>query len=145
MFHDAPNIPHFGRAGEGMALRQGMFFTIEPMINAGRWEVKILADGWTAVTKDRSLSAQFEHSIGVTADGYEVYPLARRLRAAPRTPPDPGSAHGGPVTPRQRTQAYAIRKLTSSRARVETPTSRTDLRRIAPACRRQGLEYSRPE
>jgi methionyl aminopeptidase len=73
VFHDAPNIPHFGRAGEGMALRQGMFFTIEPMINVGRWEVKILADGWTAVTKDRSLSAQFEHSIGVTADGYEVF------------------------------------------------------------------------
>jgi methionyl aminopeptidase len=73
VFHDAPNIPHFGRTGEGMALRQGMFFTIEPMINAGRWEVKILADGWTAVTKDRSLSAQFEHSIGVTADGYEVF------------------------------------------------------------------------
>jgi methionyl aminopeptidase len=73
VFHDAPNIPHFGRAGEGPELREGMFFTIEPMINAGRWEVKILADGWTAVTKDRSLSAQFEHSIGVTADGYEVF------------------------------------------------------------------------
>ncbi len=73
VFHDAPNIPHFGRAGDGMVLKEGMFFTIEPMINAGRWEVKILADGWTAVTKDRSLSAQFEHSIGVTADGYEVF------------------------------------------------------------------------
>jgi methionyl aminopeptidase len=73
VFHDAPNIPHFGRPGDGPVLRQGMFFTIEPMINAGRWEVKILADGWTAVTKDRSLSAQFEHSIGVTAEGYEVF------------------------------------------------------------------------
>ena len=73
VFHDAPNVPHFGQPGEGPVLREGMFFTIEPMINAGRWEVKILADGWTAVTKDRSLSAQFEHSIGVTADGYEVF------------------------------------------------------------------------
>ena len=73
VFHDAPNVPHFGRPGDGPILRDGMFFTIEPMINAGRWEVKILADGWTAVTKDRSLSAQFEHSIGVTADGHEVF------------------------------------------------------------------------
>jgi len=73
VFHDAPNVMHFGRPGEGMALREGMFFTIEPMINAGRLDVKILGDGWTAVTKDRSLSAQFEHSIGVTADGYEVF------------------------------------------------------------------------
>jgi methionyl aminopeptidase len=73
VFHDAPNIPHFGRPGDGVVLREGMFFTIEPMINAGRWEVKILADGWTAVTKDRSLSAQFEHSIAVTEDGCEVF------------------------------------------------------------------------
>ncbi len=73
VFHDAPNIPHYGEPGTGPELRAGMFFTIEPMINAGRWEVKILKDGWTAVTKDRSLSAQFEHSIGVTADGYEVF------------------------------------------------------------------------
>jgi methionyl aminopeptidase len=73
VFHDAPNIPHFGRPGDGIVLQEGMFFTVEPMVNAGRFEVKILADGWTAVTKDRSLSAQFEHSIGVTADGYEVF------------------------------------------------------------------------
>jgi methionyl aminopeptidase len=73
IFHDVPNIPHFGQPGTGPALREGMFFTIEPMINAGRWEVKVLGDGWTAVTKDRSLSAQFEHSIAVTADGYEVF------------------------------------------------------------------------
>ncbi len=76
VFHDAPNIMHFGRPGEGEVLREGMFFTIEPMINAGRFEVKILSDGWTAVTKDRSLSAQFEHSIGVTATGYEVFTLS---------------------------------------------------------------------
>ncbi|TVR78182.1 MAG: type I methionyl aminopeptidase [Rhodospirillales bacterium] len=73
VFHDAPNVLHFGRPGEGPQLHEGMFFTIEPMINAGRWEVKILSDGWTAVTKDRSLSAQFEHSVGVTADGVEVF------------------------------------------------------------------------
>jgi methionyl aminopeptidase len=73
IFHDAPNIPHFGSRGEGAVLREGMFFTIEPMINAGDWKVLVLSDGWTAVTRDKSLSAQFEHSIGVTADGYEVF------------------------------------------------------------------------
>ncbi len=73
IFHDAPNILHYGNPGEGTVLREGMFFTIEPMINIGRPEVKILEDGWTAVTKDRSLSAQFEHSLAVTADGYEVF------------------------------------------------------------------------
>ena len=67
---------HFGNPGEGDRLREGMFFTIEPMINTGVYEVKILEDGWTAVTKDRSLSAQFEHSIAVTADGYEVFTLS---------------------------------------------------------------------
>jgi methionyl aminopeptidase len=76
IFHDAPNIMHFGSRGDGPELRAGMIFTIEPMINAGRPEVKILADGWTAVTKDRSLSAQFEHTIGVTADGHEVFTLS---------------------------------------------------------------------
>ena len=76
VFHDAPNIMHFGRPGEGDVLKEGMFFTIEPMVNAGRFEVKILSDGWTAVTKDRSLSAQFEHSLAVTADGYEVFTLS---------------------------------------------------------------------
>ena len=73
IFHDAPNIMHFGTPGDGAEIKVGMIFTIEPMINAGRPEVKILSDGWTAVTKDRSLSAQFEHTIGVTADGFEVF------------------------------------------------------------------------
>ncbi len=76
VFHDPPNVMHFGKPGEGAVLKQGMFFTIEPMINAGRWEVKVLQDGWTAVTKDRKLSAQFEHSVGVTADGVEVFTLS---------------------------------------------------------------------
>jgi methionyl aminopeptidase len=76
VFHDAPSILHFGRPGEGLELREGMFFTIEPMINAGRRDVKVLDDGWTAVTRDRSLSAQFEHSIGVTAEGYEIFTLS---------------------------------------------------------------------
>jgi methionyl aminopeptidase len=73
VFHDAPSILHFGQPGTGPELREGMFFTIEPMVNVGRFDVKILRDGWTAVTKDRSLSAQFEHSIGVTADGCEIF------------------------------------------------------------------------
>ncbi len=76
VFHDVPNILHFGSPTDGVELREGMFFTIEPMINLGRYEVKILSDGWTAVTKDRSLSAQFEHSVGVTADGCEVFTLS---------------------------------------------------------------------
>lgn len=78
LFHDEPNILHYGRRGEGIVLKPGMFFTIEPMINLGRPQVKILSDGWTAVTRDRSLSAQFEHSIGVTATGYEVFTLSPR-------------------------------------------------------------------
>ena len=76
VFHDAPSILHFGAAEDGPELREGMFFTVEPMINAGRWEVKILSDGWTAVTKDRSLSAQFEHTVAVTRDGYEIFTLS---------------------------------------------------------------------
>ena len=75
-FHAAPNILHYGKAGEGLILQEGMFFTVEPMINAGGYEVKILQDGWTAVTKDKSLSAQFEHSVGVTATGYEIFTLS---------------------------------------------------------------------
>jgi methionyl aminopeptidase len=73
LFHDEPNILHYGRKGEGVPLKAGMFFTIEPMINLGRPHVKILSDGWTAVTRDRSLSAQFEHTLGVTKEGCEVF------------------------------------------------------------------------
>src|SRR5215470_8991461 len=76
VFHDAPSIMHFGKPDEGPVLREGMFFTIEPMINAGRYDVKILGDGWTAVTKDKSLSAQFEHTIGVTATGHEIFTVS---------------------------------------------------------------------
>ncbi len=76
IFHTAPSILHYGEAGTGLALRTGMFFTIEPMINAGRFETKILSDGWTAVTRDRSLSAQFEHSLAVTDTGYEIFTLS---------------------------------------------------------------------
>ncbi len=78
IFHDAPSVLHYGRPNTGLTLKEGMFFTVEPMINAGRFEVKILSDGWTAVTKDRSLSAQFEHTIGITADGYEIFTLSPR-------------------------------------------------------------------
>ena len=73
LFHDAPEVVHVGRPGTGPMLRPGMFFTIEPMINIGRPDVKLLDDGWTAVTRDRSLSAQFEHSIGITEDGCEIF------------------------------------------------------------------------
>ncbi|MFP3920154.1 MAG: type I methionyl aminopeptidase [Dichotomicrobium sp.] len=73
VFHDKPNILHYGNPGEGIRLAPGMVFTIEPMINLGRPHVKILKDGWTAVTRDRSLSAQFEHTVGITEDGCEVF------------------------------------------------------------------------
>jgi methionyl aminopeptidase len=73
LFHDAPEVVHAGRPGSGPELRPGMFFTIEPMINIGKPAVKLLEDGWTAVTRDRSLSAQFEHSIGITEDGCEIF------------------------------------------------------------------------
>ncbi|MBA4048621.1 MAG: type I methionyl aminopeptidase [Sphingomonas sp.] len=73
LFHDAPEVVHVGRPGTGPLLKPGMFFTIEPMINIGRPDVKLLDDGWTAVTRDRSLSAQFEHSIGITEDGCEIF------------------------------------------------------------------------
>ncbi|HEX3984601.1 MAG TPA: type I methionyl aminopeptidase [Acidisoma sp.] len=75
-FHEPPNVLHYGRAGTGAKLHPGMVFTIEPMINAGRPEVKILDDGWTAVTRDRSLSAQFEHMIGITETGCEIFTLS---------------------------------------------------------------------
>ncbi|MGL4395607.1 MAG: type I methionyl aminopeptidase [Hyphomicrobium sp.] len=73
VFHDRPNILHYGNRGEGAVLEAGMFFTIEPMINLGKPHVKILPDGWTAVTRDRELSAQFEHTVGVTATGCEIF------------------------------------------------------------------------
>lgn len=76
VFHAPPNVLHYGRAGTGPVLEEGMFFTIEPMVNLGRPETKVLADEWTAVTRDKSLSAQFEHSIGVTTDGFEIFTLS---------------------------------------------------------------------
>ena len=79
VFHSPPNVLHFGRAGKGPVLEEGMFFTIEPMINLGRPETKVLADDWTAVTRDKSMSAQFEHSIGVTADGCEIFTPSDRF------------------------------------------------------------------
>jgi methionyl aminopeptidase len=76
VFHDAPNVLHYGRKGEGLELKAGMFFTVEPMINLGKPHVKLLSDGWTAVTKDRSLSAQFEHTVAVTETGAEVFTIS---------------------------------------------------------------------
>jgi methionyl aminopeptidase len=76
LFHDEPNIVHVGRRGDGTIFRPGMLFTVEPMINLGRPHVKVLSDGWTAVTRDRSLSAQFEHTVGVTETGVEIFTLS---------------------------------------------------------------------
>ncbi|WP_262696268.1 type I methionyl aminopeptidase [Kordiimonas aquimaris] len=73
VFHDEPSVMHFGKEGTGVELRKGMFFTIEPMVNAGKPGAKVLADDWTAVTRDKSLSMQFEHTLAVTDDGYEVF------------------------------------------------------------------------
>ncbi|MCA3627815.1 MAG: type I methionyl aminopeptidase [Methylobacterium sp.] len=92
LFHDEPNILHYGRAGEGAVLKPGMFFTIEPMINLGRPHVKILADGWTAVTRDRSLSAQFEHTIGVTETGVEIFTRSPKGLDFPAQPVPPRPA-----------------------------------------------------
>ncbi len=75
-FHCAPSVLHYGEKGKGIRLEKGMFITIEPMINAGKYQTKILSDGWTAVTKDRSLSAQFEHTLAVTDNGYEIFTLS---------------------------------------------------------------------
>ena len=83
VFHAPPNVLHYGRPGTGATLEEGMFFTIEPMINLGRPETKTLADDWTAVTRDKSLSAQFEHSVGVTADGFEIFTLSPSGRFHP--------------------------------------------------------------
>ena len=76
VFHAPPNVLHYGRAGTGPVLEEGMFFTIEPMVNLGRPETKVLGDDWTAVTRDKSLSAQFEHSVGVTSDGFDIFTLS---------------------------------------------------------------------
>lgn len=89
LFHDEPNILHFGKPGDGPRLAPGMLFTIEPMINLGKPQVKILSDGWTAVTRDRSLSAQFEHTIGVTETGCEIFTLSPK---GWNFPPYPASA-----------------------------------------------------
>jgi methionyl aminopeptidase len=82
-FHEEPQVLHYGRAGTGMELRPGMTFTIEPMINAGRKEIRLLADGWTVVTKDHSLSAQWEHTVAVTDAGYEVLTVSEHTPAVP--------------------------------------------------------------
>ncbi len=77
-FHQSPNVLHYGKKGDGIKLETGMMFTIEPMINEGKYNTKILNDGWTAVTKDKTLSAQFEHTIGVTEDGYEIFTRSKK-------------------------------------------------------------------
>ena len=78
LFHEEPSILHYGKKDQGMKIKEGMVFTIEPMINAGKFETKVLNDGWTAVTKDKSLSAQFEHTVGITNNGYEIFTLSNK-------------------------------------------------------------------
>ncbi|GGA51947.1 methionine aminopeptidase [Nitratireductor aestuarii] len=87
IFHDAPNILHYGKRDEGPEMRPGMIFTIEPMINLGKPHVKVLADGWTAVTRDRSLTAQYEHAVGVTETGCEIFTLSPAGLDRPGLPP----------------------------------------------------------
>ena len=83
IFHEPPNILHYGKNGDGIKLKTGMIFTIEPMINEGSYNTKLLNDGWTAVTKDKSLSAQFEHTIGVTDNGYELFTKSKKKYEQP--------------------------------------------------------------
>ena len=78
-FHKEPNVLHYGEKGTGEIIKEGMIFTIEPMINIGNFETKILNDGWTAVTKDKTLSAQFEHTVGITKDGYEIFTHSQKF------------------------------------------------------------------
>ncbi len=82
-FHESPNILHYGKKGDGIKLQPGMIFTVEPMINEGAYNTKLLKDGWTAVTKDKSLSAQFEHTVGVTDDGFEIFTKSKKLYDQP--------------------------------------------------------------
>jgi len=83
VFHESPNVLHYGKKGEGIKLKEGMMFTIEPMINDGSYETKMLNDGWTAVTKDKLLSAQFEHTVGVTKDGFEIFTQSKKKYEKP--------------------------------------------------------------
>jgi methionyl aminopeptidase len=83
IFHEEPNILHYGKKGLGTKLQTGMVFTIEPMINEGKYDAKMLKDGWTAVTRDKSLSAQFEHTIGVTKDGFEIFTKSEKKYVQP--------------------------------------------------------------
>mgnify|MGYP001239610096 FL=1 len=80
VFHSAPNVLHYGEKNSGQKLTPGMIFTIEPMINAGEFRTKTLKDGWTAVTKDKTLSAQFEHTIGIKKDGYEIFTQSKEFK-----------------------------------------------------------------
>ena len=83
IFHKPPNILHYGKSGEGIKLEEGMIFTVEPMINEGLYNTKLLQDGWTSVTKDKSLSAQFEHTVGVTKDGFEIFTKSKKKYEQP--------------------------------------------------------------
>ena len=149
VFHAAPNVLHYGRWGSGPVLEPGMFFTIEPMINLGRPETKVLDDDWTAVTKDRSLSAQFEHSVGVTETGVEIFTLSPAGRFHPtwaqaayvsgRPPACGGAGRRRPCRRgSRRAPARWLRRARRSprrRARARPPSGSPP---AAPACARRG-------
>ncbi|MCH7541098.1 MAG: type I methionyl aminopeptidase [Proteobacteria bacterium] len=140
VFHDAPSILHYGSPGTGPVLEAGMFFTVEPMINAGRYHVKVLADGWTAVTKDRSLSAQFEHSVGVTADGCEIFTTSPAGLDRPPYPPSavpPSIPPSGSATLRSAT----LRSPASPKATPEAAATLRSTLRSATARPPQRLCY----
>ena len=128
LFHDVPNILHYGTPGEGVVLKPGMIFTVEPMINLGRPQVKILSDGWTAVTRDRSLSAQFEHSVGVTETGARDLHRCRRkvsARRARREAAMQGSLAeaGGEASPLPRPSRAAEGSASATAAATPSPTT----------------------
>ena len=143
LFHDEPNIVHIGRPGEGIVLKPGMLFTIEPMINLGRPHVKVLSDGWTAVTRDRSLSAQFEHTVGVTQDGVEVFTLSPKGRAQAAYLYDRAIAIGIPVIlcafpgDRCRTPQTSDEPASPKRRRIITATASGCARAFAKPARRR--------
>ena len=99
-FHDAPTVLHFGKRGEGPMLRPGMFFTVEPMINEGKFAMRILSDGWTAETRDRKLSAQFEHTIAVTETGYEIFTLSEKFHPDTASTPTKIDITASPLEPK---------------------------------------------
>ena len=137
LFHDEPNIVHVGRPGEGIVLKPGMFFTVEPMINLGRAHVKVLSDGWTAVTRDRSLSAQFEHSSASPRPASRFSRCRRRASTSRRIRPDSGPAAA------RRLQKFLIRSSLAASAPATADAAGAELRAKSHAGK-EARQQSRP-